>query len=95
MGLRGGDAVAEGFGAGEGFGARIAGPEHPALDVHASRDPRRVRTYLDHDLAAFGQPEPDDGGQVAGSEQLVRRRAAQMVDAPPGEVVRIDGTRAS
>jgi hypothetical protein len=84
-----------GCGAGERLGAWIAGLEHAALDFDACRYPRRVRTNLDHDLTVISQPESYDGGQVPGSEQLIRRRAAQMLHAPPGEAARIDGTRAS
>ena len=94
VGLRGCDVVAESGGAGERLGARITRPEHAALDFDAGRYPRRVRTHLDHDLAAVSQPEPDHCGQVPGPEGLTRWRAAQMLHAPPGKAGRIHGMRA-
>jgi hypothetical protein len=71
--------------------ARITGLEHAALDFDASRYPRRVRTHLDHDLAAVSQPEPDDCREVPGSEDLIRWRAAEMLHAPLGKAGRIHG----
>jgi hypothetical protein len=62
VGLRGCDVAAESGGTGERPGARITGTENAALDFHACRYPRRIRTNLDHDLAAVSQPEPDDCG---------------------------------
>jgi hypothetical protein len=94
VGLRGCDVVAERDGAGERLRARITGLEHPALDFDAGRYPRRVRTNLDYDLAVVSQPEPDDCRQVPGSEDLIRRRAAQMLYAPLGKAGRIHRIRA-
>jgi hypothetical protein len=78
----------------ERLGARITGLEHAALDFDACRDPRRVRTNLDYDLAAVSQPEPYDCGEIPGSEDLIRWRAAEMLRAPLGKAGRIDGMRA-
>jgi len=94
VGLRGRDVAAESGGAGERLGARITGLEHAALDFDACRDPRRAGSNLDHDLAVISQPEPYDSGQVPGSEDLLRWRAAEMLHAPPGKAGRIDGMRA-
>jgi len=68
--------------------------EQAALDFYACRYPRRVRPHLDYDLAVVGQPEPDDRGQVPGPEDLIRRRAAQMLHAPLGKAGTIHGMRA-
>ena len=92
--LRGRDVAAERGGAGERLGARITGQEHAALDFDACRYTRRVRTHLDHHLAAISQPEPDDCGEVSGFEDLLRWRAAEMLHAPPGKAGRIHGMRA-
>jgi hypothetical protein len=94
VGLRGCDVVAQWGGAGGRLGARIPGLEHAALDFDAGRDPRRVRTHLDDDLAAVSQPEPDDRGQVPGSEDLIGWRAAQMLHTPPGKASTIHSMRA-
>jgi hypothetical protein len=92
IGLRGCDVVAERSGAGERPGAWITGLEHAALDFDACRYPRRVRTNLDYNLAVVSQPEPYDYGEVPGSEDLIRWRAAEMLRAPAGKAARIDGT---
>jgi hypothetical protein len=94
VGLRGCDVIAERGGAGERLGAGITGLEHAALDFDAGRYPRRVRTHLDYDLAVVTQPEPDDRGEVSGSEDLTRWRAAEMLHAPPGKAGRIHSMRA-
>ncbi|GAB3426589.1 hypothetical protein GCM10027569_66240 [Flindersiella endophytica] len=94
IGFGGCHVAAERGSAGERPGARIAGLEHAALDFDACRYPRRVRTNLDHDLTVVSQPEAYNSRQVTGSEQLLRRRAAQMLHAPAGKAARIDGTRA-
>ncbi|MGH3516389.1 MAG: hypothetical protein ACRDQ7_03025 [Haloechinothrix sp.] len=94
VGLRGRDVFAERDGAGERLRAGIAGVEHAALDFDACRDPRRVRTNLDYDRTVVSQPEPYDCGEVSGSEDLIRWRAAEMLDAPLSKARRIDGMRA-
>lgn len=94
IGLRGCDVAAERSGAGERPGAPITRLEHAALDFDACRYPRRGWANLDHNLTAVSQPEPYDGRQVPGSEQLTRWRAAQMLPAPPDKAARIDGTHA-
>jgi hypothetical protein len=94
VGLRGCDVLAERDGAGEWLGARITGLEHAALDFDACRYPRRVRTNLDYDLTVVSQPEPYDCGEVPGSEDLIRWRAAEMLHGPLSKARRIDGMRA-
>jgi hypothetical protein len=94
IGLRGCDVAAERSGAGERPGARITSLEHAALDFDACRYPRRVRTNLHYDLAVVSQPEPYDCGEVPGSEDHIRWRAAEMLHAPLGKAPRIDRTHA-
>jgi hypothetical protein len=94
VGLRGGDFPAEGDGVGERLGTRITSLEHVALDVEAGRHPRCLRTNLDDDLAVVSQPKSYDGGEVPGSEDLIRWRSAEMLHAPLSKEPRVAGKSA-
>ena len=93
VGLGRSHIVTERGSAGKRLRARIAGREEPALDRHACRHPRRAGTHLDHNRPAISQPEPDHRREVPGPEDLIGRRAAEMLHAPVRKAARIDVTR--
>ena len=93
VGLGSSHIVAERGSAGNRLRARMAGREEPTLDLHACRHPRRTGTHLDHNRPVISQPEPDHRREVPGPEDLIGRRAAEMLHAPVSKAAGIDVQR--